>query len=140
MRGFYAGAAAAPGKSAAGGIEWPGRVFKLEMLRRIRKSRAVHVALALSAILTIGASLGLHPEPAGALGAPTADGISAFSGPASAHGCFACLVHGAAVAWSTAALPSAGAAEGVLVLPSSTDPAGRLAGRELSGRSPPARA
>ena len=110
------------------------------MLRRIRKSRAVHVALALTAMLTIGASLGLHPEPASTLGAPPADGISALSGPSSAHGCFACLVHGAAVAWSAAALPSAGAAEELLVLPSATEPAGRLAGRELSGRSPPARA
>ena len=108
------------------------------MLRRIRRSPAIFLALALTAALTVGTSVGLHPEPSSAL-ASGVDGISAVTGDAPAHGCLACLVHGAAVGWSASALPTVGPTEALLVLPDAASPAGRLAGRDLSGRSPPER-
>jgi len=109
------------------------------MLRRLRRARAAHVLLGLAALLTVGASFGLHPEPGGS---PRAlpDGISTAAPASPSHGCLACLTHGAALA-----SPSLGlllAAAPVAPAPLALEPllAGRLAGRDLSGRSPPSRA
>jgi hypothetical protein len=109
------------------------------MLRKIRTMPAVRLALALAVLLAVGASFGLHPEP-GSQSAPSAvGGITKVRAAAAPHDCLACLTHGAAIAAPLA---------GIVLEADSTSPAGpsggsippaRLARRDLSGRSPPAR-
>jgi len=109
------------------------------MLRRLRRARGAHVLLGLAALLTIGAAFGLHPEPGGA--SPVLpDGISKAAAATASHGCLACLTHDAALAPPLSGLyldagPAASAPLGPEALFT-----GRSAGRDLSGRSPPARA
>jgi len=109
------------------------------MLRRLRRSRGTHVLLGLAALLTIGAAFGLHPEPGGA--SPVLpDGISQAAAATASHGCLACLTHGAALASPFSGLHLAAAPAAPAPLVPETLLAGRLAGRDLSGRSPPAHA
>jgi hypothetical protein len=108
-------------------------------MSRLRRSPAVHLALAFAALLTVGASFGLHPEPVSFSAAPAGLEISPDGAASAAHGCFACLVHSAAVAWSAAGVLPSGAAERYVAPPPEVPPPGRLAGRDLSGRSPPVR-
>ena len=109
------------------------------MLRRMRMAPAVRVALMAAGILATTAAFGLHPEPTGA------DGVAAHRGLASAHvddaphACPACLTHGATLTPPRPATLAAGLPD-LPALPSSAAAwHGRKAGRDLSGRSPPAR-
>ncbi|MGH9369026.1 MAG: hypothetical protein ACRD3M_15280 [Thermoanaerobaculia bacterium] len=106
----------------------------------MRAAPAVKLALCIAALLSIGAAFGIHREPIvnGALEA-AASGLSAVRTVSAPHGCFACLTHGAALASprSGIAFTSAASAPGSLF--ADPVPGGRLAGRDLSGRSPPAR-
>lgn len=109
------------------------------MLRQLRTARAAQIVLCLAAILAIGGSFGLHPEPrAGALPASPA-GFSTLKIASAPHGCLACLTHGAALAAPLSGFFLAGAPAAAASLPGEPALPGRLAGRELSGRSPPAR-
>lgn len=98
----------------------------------------VHAALALAALLTVGASFGLHPEPgSSARNPPAADGISVATAPASTHACLACLAHGAALASPASVLVAAARIQAVRLLPLDSNPVSRLESRRLTGRSPP---
>ncbi len=109
------------------------------MLRQLRTARAAQIVLCLAAILAVGGSFGLHPEPGnGALSAAPA-GFSAPRITSAPHGCLACLAHGAALAAPLTGLPLAGAPGAPASLPGDSIVSGRLAALELSGRSPPAR-
>ena len=106
------------------------------MLRRIRTAPVVRLALCAAALLAIGASFGLHPEPGEAFAGarPT---LSQAAVSQSAHGCVACLNHGVALASLASGLLSAG----LLIHADSPLPEpiwhGRLAATDLPGRSPP---
>lgn len=110
------------------------------MLRRMKRAPTVRAALLTGAVLALVASFGLHPEPL------DADRVGAHRGLASAHtdearhACPACLTHGAALATRPAELPSASLAEAPSYCRTAPRFVGRLAGRDLAGRSPPARA
>jgi len=71
--------------------DWP---FGSEMLYTLRKARFTELALALASVLTVLASLGLHPEPAVA-GPPSP--VPAWETSArtasGAHECPVCLAH-----------------------------------------------
>jgi hypothetical protein len=109
------------------------------MLRRTRNTSVVRLALAVAVLLALGASFGLHPEPA-SQGSPSGvSGISTARRVPAPHGCLACLAHGAAmvsplfgIVLVAAPSSAAGLSEGPL-------PPARLTCRDLSGRSPPAR-
>lgn len=108
------------------------------MLRRMRGASSVRAALALASLLAIGAAFGLHPEPAAATQTATPAGLSAPVAKTLPHGCLACLAHGLALAAALSVAPSVDLAVQNVPLPSRTIPAGRLAGGDRSGRSPPA--
>jgi hypothetical protein len=109
------------------------------MFRQMRSARAVHLALSIAALLAIGGSFGLHPEPGAGAGTPSAGGISTVKDVASPHGCLACLTHGVALVSPLAGIIPDGAASTPSSLVFELDPSGRLSGRNHSGRSPPAR-
>lgn len=98
----------------------------------------MRLALCLAAALAVGASFGLHPEPAADFGAAAqSTAFAKFRAAEASHGCVACLTHGAAL---TSPLSD------ILLAASPCEPAslildplshGRLAGRDLPGRSPP---
>ena len=109
------------------------------MLDRLRNSRLTRTALLAAALFTVAASVGLHPEPlSGSL-------LSAHRGMASAHtdepahACPACLTHTAALVPPRAGLTAARSDAEVLEPRFDSVFAGRSAGRDLSGRSPPSR-
>ena len=109
------------------------------MLRRTKHSLLVRVALGVALCLSIAASFGLHPEPAGAPGRPSdPEIVSPVGAPPAAHGCIACMSGGTIVLWPGAhvVLPATPCVPAVIA----TAPLllSRLAGRDLSGRSPPA--
>ena len=108
------------------------------MLRRIRVLRAAQLALVVAALLAVGGSFGLHPEPSAAR-VPAAGGeISTIPDVAAPHGCLACMTHGAALVSPLFGILLAGAPSAPLTtLLDRVGPACRL-GRDLPGRSPPA--
>jgi hypothetical protein len=67
------------------------------MLRKLKNARFGQIALVLASLLAITGSLGLHPEPTGALSTPTLDGLTRWDGPrvqdGARHDCLACLAH-----------------------------------------------
>ncbi|HEY2517814.1 MAG TPA: hypothetical protein VGO79_09810 [Thermoanaerobaculia bacterium] len=96
----------------------------------------MRLALCAAALIAIGTSFGLHPEPGEAFPAPSV----AFARAAaleSNHGCVACLNHGVVVASPLIGLLPSGAAW--KPAPPPVDPLshGRLAAADLPGRSPP---
>lgn len=109
------------------------------MLRRTKHSLLVRVALGAALCLSIAASFGLHPEPVAAPGRLSGPEIaSRASAPSAAHGCVACVSGGTIVLWPGA--PVVLSATPCVRAVVSTAPLllSRLAGRDLSGRSPPA--
>ena len=109
------------------------------MLRRTKHSLLARIALGAALCLSIAASFGLHPEPAGAQGRLSGVELVANpSAPSAAHGCVACMSGGSVVLWpgapvvlsATPCLPAVAPAAPLLL--------SRLPGRDLSGRSPPA--
>jgi hypothetical protein len=107
------------------------------MLRRIRTSPAVRLALCVAALIAIGTSFGLHPEPGETLPGASA-AFQRSAAPESNHGCVACLNHGVAVASPLAGLLPAGSAWKPTSPPVDPLSHGRLAAADLPGRSPPA--
>ncbi len=107
------------------------------MLRRFRQSTAVHVALGLAALLTVGASFGLHPEPGSARFSIASDGISVASVAGPTHSCLACLSHGAALVSPAALFAAAAGHDAPRFRPGDSNPLSRLEVRRLAGRSPP---
>lgn len=81
----------------------------------------------------------MHPEPGGATIPASPSGLSTVRIGAAPHGCVACLNHGAALASPLPGPLLAVAPAAPASLPIESVLAGRLAGRGLSGRSPPAR-
>jgi hypothetical protein len=109
------------------------------MFRQMRTAPSVRAALLAAGALAVLASFGLHPERLGD------DQLAAHRGLASAHAdkaphaCPACLTHGAALAPRLSELPARAAVFAPALPPPDVLPPGRLAGRDLSGRSPPDR-
>ena len=109
------------------------------MLARLRSSPLVRTALLAAGFLAVAASFGLHPEPA------AGDRVAAHRGLATAHtddashGCTACLTHVPIVAASPADAACTPLDLAALDTFASPAFAGRRAGRDLSGRSPPSR-
>jgi|KBSSwiStaDraftv2_1062776.scaffolds.fasta_scaffold31566_5 hypothetical protein len=106
------------------------------MLRRTRTSPAARLALCAAALIAIGTSFGLHPEPGEAFPAANA-AFSRSIAPESNHGCVACLNHGVAVASPLVGLLLAGSAWKPAPPPVEPLSRGRLAAADLPGRSPP---
>jgi len=100
---------------------------------------AVRLTLAVAVLLAVGASFGLHPEPASPVLQSGAGGISSVRSAAAPHDCLACLTHGAAIASPLAGIVLEAAPSSAAGLPEGSIPRARLACRDLSGRSPPAR-
>jgi len=67
------------------------------MLRTFRSLRLGQMALAIASVLAVTGSLGLHPEPAGAVPRHAADGLARWDSPRgpdkTSHDCLACLAH-----------------------------------------------
>ena len=110
-----------------------------QMFRALRTAPTVRLVLALAAILSIGASLGLHPEPADAMGTGSDVALSStVVADSASQRCLACLAFGATL------IPAVPRVSLVGVTPESAAPGAlantiaRLAHRDLSGRSPPA--
>lgn len=112
------------------------RALNTVMLRRLRTSRAVRLALCAAALLSIAASFGLHPEPGDGL-ASRAASLASAADPQRAHGCVACLNHGLALTSSFSVL----LASGLAWTPASPSldplPHGRLVWADSPGRAPP---
>lgn len=106
------------------------------MLRLIRTSPAVRLALCAAVLLTVGASFGLHPEPGHGFGSNTT-AIAKAAAPQGTHSCVACLNHGVALASPFSGLFVSGSVWEPSSLLVDLLPHGRLAGTELPGRSPP---
>jgi len=108
-------------------------------LRRLRTAPLVRAALAFALLLSVGTALGLHPEPGSrAMRRMPADGLSTIPANAPSHGCIACLAHGLALPTPPAvSLAAVTATEEASPAPAPDAPE-RIAGRSLSGRSPPA--
>ena len=109
------------------------------MFRRLRTAPCVRAALLAAGALAVLASFGLHPELLGDDRLAAHRGLSSAHADKAPHACPACLTHGAALAPPLSQLP----ARVVIFAPGSPPagvlPPGRLAGRDLSGRSPPDR-
>ncbi|HEY3202209.1 MAG TPA: hypothetical protein VGL03_00990 [Thermoanaerobaculia bacterium] len=106
----------------------------------MRTATGIRLALGLAVLLSIGGSLGLHPEPSDPGKLPPAGSVIAKPGNTTApHRCLACLTYGTALPSALALILLAGdplIPTGCTVNPI---PVGRSAGRPLSGRSPPSR-
>ncbi len=109
------------------------------MLGRIRIARVVRLALVAAVLLSIASSFGLHPEPLAANPASPVTDLSALRSPGVAHGCLACLTHGAAIVSPLAAVPTVARPLRPFPLVRESDWRSRLDACRLPGRSPPAR-
>jgi hypothetical protein len=109
------------------------------MLRRTRTSTTARVALWAALCLSILASLGMHPEPPAESGRFAGPAIAAAEFAAAAtHGCLACVAGGSALLSTRGAVVLESILCSAAILPSASLLFPRLAGRDLSGRSPPA--
>ena len=106
------------------------------MLRSLRTAPAVRLVLCVAALLAVGASFGLHPEP-GDGSAPRTAAIAKDAPAQTTHGCVACLNHGVALSSPLSGLFLACSVWEPASLPVDLLRHGRLAGTELPGRSPP---
>src|SRR5262245_15831431 len=117
----------------------PSHTCETEVFQRLRNARFGRSALLAAALLAVVASVGLHPEPVGDEHVTAHRGLASAHTDETAHGCAACLTHTAALASPPLGLLSGTPGQTSLRLVSGSPFAGRLAGRELSGRSPPRR-
>ncbi|HTY42163.1 MAG TPA: hypothetical protein VMH79_09855 [Thermoanaerobaculia bacterium] len=110
------------------------------MIDRLRSAAPARAALCAAALLSIAASFGLHPEPAGGFAPAPAPGIaSSVSLAAPSHGCIACLSGGSALVAIASLLAPATESVPVSVAAPYAPPA-RFWARLASGRAPPAAA
>ena len=108
------------------------------MLRRLRSSSPARLALYLASFLAVAGAFGLHPEqPLRASGALDGPEVSRFAAQPAPHACPACLAHGAGLVQPFGGFVLAPAASEPAALPETPVLCDRLAGRNLSGRSPP---
>ena len=108
------------------------------VLRRTKCSLLARLALGAALCVSIAGSFGLHPEPPGVPGRLTAPEIATTPAAVTpTHGCIACMSGGTVVVWPALAVVLA--ATPCAQAPSCSEPLlqSRLAGRDLSGRSPP---
>jgi len=110
------------------------------MLRRTKHSLMARIALGAALCLSIAASFGLHPEPAGDPGRLSGAALVATppNATSSAHGCIACMSGGTVVLWPGAPVVLSATPCVPAVLSTAPLLLSRLPGRDLSGRSPPA--
>lgn len=110
------------------------------MFQRLRTSSPARLALCLASFLAVAGAFGLHPEqPLRATEAAEGAEIARVAVGAASHACPGCLAHGAAVIGKVGEFALVPAVS--RPVPGGDAPAlfDRLAGRDLSGRSPPAR-
>jgi hypothetical protein len=108
------------------------------MLLRTRHFLLARVALGAALCLSITASFGLHPEPAGVSGRFAGPEIAATASvPTAAHVCIACVSGGSVLLWPGAEVVLAATPCAPAILSAAPLLLSRLAGRDLSGRSPP---
>jgi hypothetical protein len=113
--------------------------FATMMLRRTKRSLWVRLALGAALCLSIAASFGLHPEPAGAPGRRAGlELVAQASTPSAAHGCIACMSGGTIVLWPGAPVVLSVTPAPRAVVCAAPLLRSRLAGRDRTGRSPPA--
>jgi hypothetical protein len=109
------------------------------MLSRTRTSTTARVALWTALCLSILASFGMHPEPPAESSRLAGPEIAAAkSAAAAAHECIACVSGGSALLSTRGAVVLDSILCSAATLPSAPLLFPRLAGRDLSGRSPPA--
>ncbi len=110
------------------------------MFRRLRTSSPARLALCLASFLAVAGAFGLHLEqPLRAAEAPDGPEISRVAVQAAPHACPACLAHGAAVIRPFGVFALAPAVSRPATREDAPALSDRLSGRDLSGRSPPAR-
>lgn len=109
------------------------------MFRRMKTASPARAVLLAAAALAVLASFGLHPEPLSKDQLFTHRGLASAHADRAPHACPACLTHGAALAPPSSELPARAAIAVSGPPPLEILPPGRLAGRDLSGRSPPDR-
>jgi hypothetical protein len=109
------------------------------LFHRLRKAPLAGAPLLVAAVLAVIASVGLHPEPIGGENVSAHRGLASAHTDEAAHPCAACLTHAAALAPPPSGLPETVPVQTSLGLLAGSPFVGRLAGRDLSGRSPPAR-
>jgi hypothetical protein len=108
------------------------------MFRRIRTSTWIRAVLCAAAFAALANAFGFHPEPV------RAEAVAAHRGLASAHvddpphSCIACLTHVTVLLRPAGALVHAVQQSAPDSHFATTTACGRVAGRDLSGRSPPA--
>ena len=106
---------------------------------RLRNAPLVRAVLLAAGALAVAASFGLHPEPAGGERVAAHRGLASAHTDEAAHGCTACLSHAPVLTAPAAGGTPTRLAPTALHLSANFEFAGRLAGRDLSGRSPPSR-
>lgn len=107
------------------------------MQRRLGSSSPARLALCLASFLAVAGAFGLHPEqPLRALDPLDGPEVSRLAAQPAPHACPACLAHGAGLIrpFGGFALPAVSEPAALPETPVLFD---RLAGRNLSGRSPP---
>jgi hypothetical protein len=109
------------------------------MFRRIPTSPAIRAALCVAALLALAGSFGLHPEPIGNEALAAHRGLARVHIDEGPHACLACLSHVAAFVQPFAAALAVSQPSAPLYRIARPPAAGRIAGLDLPGRSPPAR-
>ena len=109
------------------------------MLHRLRTAPLAHAAVLAAAVLAFVSSAGLHPEPIGAENVSAHRGLASAHTDEAAHACPACRTHAAAFVVAPLGLLSTATAPTSLGFSVDSPFVDRLAGRDLSGRSPPSR-
>jgi len=109
------------------------------MFRRWKSAPCARATLLAAGALAVLASFGLHPEPLGDDQVAAHRGLASAHADKASHACPACLTHGAALVPPLSRLPARAAIAAPEPSPLVVVPPGRLAGRDLSGRSPPDR-
>ena len=104
----------------------------------MKTAGAVRVALVLAALLSVGSSIGLHPEPSGVPSSPVTRFAAASGMESASHCCLACLTHASALVSPLAGILQADGRVSPSAHSADPTPHARLSGRDLSGRSPPA--
>lgn len=109
------------------------------MFHRIRTSPAIRAALCLAALLALAGSFGLHPEPLGDDAVAPHRGLARVHIDEGPHACVACLSHVAALLQPFDAKPLVTPLSSPFLRFAGPIAPGRVGGRDLTGRSPPAR-
>jgi hypothetical protein len=107
------------------------------VFERLRQAPLARAALLAAGVLAIVASVGLHPESIVSERMSAHRGLASAHTDEGAHACPACMTHAAALISPAEGLPTAISIPSSLGRSAASPFVGRLAGRKLSGRSPP---